>query len=280
MIFDIIKAIILGIVQGITEWLPISSTAHLILVQDILEFENVSASFFDTFKVVIQLGSIIAVIVLYFKKLFPYRKIEGAGFFKRMISDKEKWVLWIKIAIACVPAAVIGLLIDDIVDTVLSQNYVIAATLIVFGILFIYMERTKRKIKVTSLEKMTPKTAFYIGCFQTLALIPGTSRSGATIFGATMLGTSRPVAAEFSFFLAIPVMFGASFLKLVKHDGGFETFEVVLMLIGSLTAFIVSVLAIKTFMNYIRKHSFEVFGWYRILLGIIIIVVTAVQAIA
>ncbi len=283
-LWDIIKVIILGIIQGITEWLPISSTGHLILFENMLELKSVSDGFFDVFKVVIQLGSIIAVVVLYFKTLFPYKSIQnasyGAGFkkdsalfFKSVANDKKAWRLWFKIVIACIPAAVLGFLFEDMIDSVLSSSYVIAAALILYGIAFLWLENVKHKVKVESTERLKPHTAFFIGCFQALALIPGTSRSGSTILGATALGVSRTAAAEFSFFLAVPVMFGASALKLIGSAGDFTAKEWLLILIGSLISFIVSMAAIKFLINYIKKHSFVIFGWYRIILGIVILLV-------
>lgn len=283
-LWDIIKVIILGIIQGITEWLPISSTGHLILFENMLELKSVSDGFFDVFKVVIQLGSIIAVVVLYFKTLFPYKSIQnasyGAGlkkdsalFFKSVANDKKAWRLWFKIVIACIPAAVLGFLFEDMIDSVLSSSYVIAVALILYGIAFLWLENVKHKVKVESTERLKPHTAFFIGCFQALALIPGTSRSGSTILGATALGVSRTAAAEFSFFLAVPVMFGASALKLIGSAGDFTAKEWLLILIGSLISFIVSMAAIKFLINYIKKHSFVIFGWYRIILGIVILLV-------
>ncbi len=284
-LFNFIKAVILGIIQGITEWLPISSTAHLILFENLLSFKNVSDGFFNIFRVVIQLGSIIAVVVLYFTKLFPYKKPEGASygngvkkdtalFFKSMGNDKPTWLMWFKIALACVPAAIVGYFLEDAVDSVLSTPFVIAMALIVYGFAFLWLENTKHTVSTDSIEKLSFSKAFFIGCFQTLALIPGTSRSGSTILGATILGTSRTVAAEFSFFLAIPVMFGASFLKLLHGAGGLAAFEWMLIFVGFIVSFIVSVFAIKFFIDYIKKHSFVIFGWYRILLGIVILFAT------
>ncbi len=283
-LWDIIKVIILGIIQGITEWLPISSTGHLILFEDMLGLKSVSDGFFDVFKVVIQFGSIIAVIVLYFKTLFPYKRIENASygqgfkkdsalFFKSVANDVKTWRLWFKIVIACIPTAVFGFLFEDTIDSVLSSNYVIAAALILYGLAFLWLENARHRIKCDDLEKLKPHTAFFIGCFQALALIPGTSRSGSTILGATALGVSRKTAAEFSFFLAVPVMFGASALKLIGSAGAFSAKEWLLILIGSLVSFAISMLAIKFLINYIKKHSFVIFGWYRIILGIVILLV-------
>ncbi|MBR3289292.1 MAG: undecaprenyl-diphosphate phosphatase [Clostridia bacterium] len=268
--FEILKSIFQGIVQGVTEWLPISSTGHMLLLNELLPM-NVSKDFFDVFKVVIQLGSILAVLVLYFSKLNP---------FSAKKTDTEKrgtWSLWGKVLVASIPAAVVGLLIDDWVDGVLSTPLVIAIALIVYGVLFIVMESLHRTPSIDSFDKLSWRTALGIGVFQMLALIPGTSRSGSTILGATCLGATRPVAAEFSFFMAIPVMFGASGLKLVKAamDGSlfaFTSVEWLLLLIGFVVAFLVSVLVIRLFMNYIRRHDFKGFGVYRIVLGIVVLV--------
>lgn len=284
MLLDLLKALILGIVQGITEWLPISSTGHLILVENALSFQNVSNGFFDTFKVVIQFGSILAVILLYFKKLFPYKPIQdesgrnkkGAGhFFRAVFNDVYTWKLWGKIVIACLPAAVVGLLIEDAIDTVLATDYVIAAALIVFGIGFIWLEHISLKVKCDNVSALRPRTAVGIGLFQMLALVPGVSRSGSTILGASILGVGRSTAAEFSFFMAVPMMFGASAIKLLKNAGGFDGFEWALLALGTLVSFAVSVAVIKFLMGFIKKHSFAVFGWYRIVLGIIILAVNA-----
>ncbi len=287
-LWDIIKVIILGIIQGITEWLPISSTGHLILFENMLGLKSVSDGFFEVFKVVIQFGSIIAVIVLYFKTLFPYKKIENASygggfkkdsalFFKSVANDTKALRLWFKIVIACIPAAVLGFLFEDMIDSVLSSNYVIAATLILYGLAFLWLENARHKVRCENIDTLKPHTAFFIGCFQALALIPGTSRSGSTILGATALGVSRKTAAEFSFFLAVPVMFGASALKLLGSAGAFSAKEWLLILIGSFISFAVSMLAIKFLINYIKKHSFVIFGWYRIVLGIVILIVMSLS---
>lgn len=267
--FEILKSIFQGIVQGVTEWLPISSTGHMLLVDKLIPMQ-VSKEFFDVFKVVIQLGSILAVLVLYWNRLNP---------FSAQKTDAEKrgtWSLWGKVLVASIPAAVVGLIIDDLVDEVLSTPMVIAIALIVYGVLFIVMESVRRTPRIDSFEKLDWRTALGIGVFQMLALIPGTSRSGSTILGASCLGTSRPIAAEFSFFMAIPVMFGASGLKLVKaaKDGSLQLFtgtEWLLLLIGFVVAFVVSVLVIRLFMNYIRRHDFKGFGVYRIVLGIVVL---------
>jgi undecaprenyl-diphosphatase len=266
-LIEILKAIILGIVEGITEWLPISSTGHMILVDQFLQL-NMSDGFKEMFFVVIQLGAIIAVVVLYWKKLLPFsRKNE------KIMIKKNAFVLWGKILVACLPAAVIGLLFDDLLNAIFYNYQTVAVTLIFYGILFIIVENWKKDTRpeIRSLAQLSYKTALFIGIFQVLALIPGTSRSGATIIGAIILGTSRTVAAEFTFFLAIPIMFGASVLKLFKFGLVFTGFEVVILLVGMVTAYITSVYAIKFLMNYIKKHDFKVFGWYRIILGIIVL---------
>lgn len=256
---EIIKAIILGIVEGITEWLPISSTGHMILVDEFMKMD-VSAEFLEMFLVVIQLGAILAVVVIYFKTLLP--------------TDKATWIMWLKIVVACLPAAVIGLLFDDIFNALFYNWYTVAIALIVFGIAFIVIENRNKEIqpKVTHIDDLTYKQALIIGLFQVIAAIfPGTSRSGATILGGLMIGVSRTVAAEFTFFLAIPVMFGASLLKLVKFGFAFTAQEGMLLAVGMVVAFIVSIIAIKFLMGYIKKHDFKVFGWYRIILGIIVL---------
>lgn len=281
--WDIIVAAIQGVVQGITEWLPISSTGHLIIVEEFIPF-NRSEGFFDLFSVLIQLGSILAVIVLYFGKLNPFAPSKSAE------EKKSTWTLWGKVLIASIPAAVVGLLIDDWLDATEAEHkglfmYIIAAALIVYGIAFIVMECVVRRTHVNSLAELKPKTALGIGAFQMLALIPGTSRSGSTILGASLLGTSRTVAAEFSFFMAIPVMFGASGLKLLKAlmDGelaAFDTMDWLCLAVGFVVSFLVSLLVIRFLMNFIKKHDFKAFGWYRIVLGVLLIVLVATNVIA
>ena len=266
---EILKAIAQGVVQGITEWLPVSSTGHILLLDAVWKM-NASAAFFDVFKVIIQLGSIMAVVVLYWGKLNPFCGKKTAA------EKKGTWVLWSKVAVASIPAAIAGLALDDLIDTVLSVPVVIAAALIVYGIGFILMERVKnRKTTVTSLEELSYKRALGIGAFQMLALIPGTSRSGSTILGASLLGTSRTVAAEFSFFMAIPVMLGASALKVVKYflldDYAFTSQEWVLLAVATVVSFGVSLLVIRGLMAFIKKHSFQPFGWYRIVLGAVVL---------
>ena len=265
-LIEILKAIVLGIVEGITEWLPISSTGHMILVEEFIKL-NLSEAFKEMFLVVIQLGAILAVLFLYFHKLNPISTKKSAE------EKKETLSLWAKVIVACLPAAVIGLLFDDKIDEMFYNYITVAITLIVYGILFIIIENVNKgkKCKVNSLTELSYKTAFLIGIFQVLSLIPGTSRSGATILGAIILGTSRYVAAEFTFFLAIPVMFGASLLKIVKFGFAFTSLELMVLVVGMVVAFVVSVLAIKFLMGYIKKHDFKVFGWYRIVLGIIVV---------
>ena len=273
MFLDIIKSIIYGIVEGITEWLPISSTGHLILLEDLIPFKNVSAGFFEMYEVVIQLGSIIAVNLLFFKKLWPFQNkpsLEGA---ERYINLKSI-NLWLKVLVASLPSAIIGLPLDDILDTHLYNKTTVSITLILYGILFILVERLNksRTPKINKTSGITFKTAALIGCFQMLALIPGTSRSGATILGAILIGLSRPVAAEFSFFLAIPTMVGASLLKIVKFlsEASFTGEEIFILLVGMIVSFVVSVLAIRALMAYVKKKDFSFFGYYRIVLGLIV----------
>lgn len=268
---EIIKAIILGIVEGITEWLPISSTGHMILVDEFLKL-NVSKEFMDMFLVVIQLGAIFAVILLYWKKIFPFKYDNGIKI------EKDTFIMWIKIIVACLPAAIVGLLFDDKLNELFFNPTTVAIMLILFGILFIVIENYNKgkKSNINSLAEITYTVAIMIGLFQLIAAIfPGTSRSGATIVGALLIGVSRTVAAEFTFFLAIPVMFGASALKLVKFglDTGFAMTgnELTILLVGMVVAFVVSILAIKFLMSYIKNNDFKVFGWYRIILGIIVL---------
>ncbi len=278
IIFEIIKAIILGIIQGITEWLPISSTGHMIIVDALMPLKVysdavINKEFVDMFIVVIQLGSILAVLLLYFNKLNPFSVKKS----KEQRMDTIN--LWVKVAIAAVPAAIVGLLFDDYIDALLYNPLTVAITLIVYGILFIIIEKKKPTTKIKSLEALSYKTALLIGVFQMLALIPGTSRSGSTILGAILLGTSRTVASEFSFFLAIPMMFGASLLKLLKLQMSLDFIGIVILLVGMLVAFVVSIIAIKALMKYIRKNDFTVFGYYRIILGLIVIILSLLKVI-
>ena len=278
MFFEIIKAIIFGIVQGVTEWLPISSTGHLILVEQFLKFNEVPPNFWNVFEVVIQFGSILAVVLLYFKKIWPFTTNKDKGIKQSgplSYLDKNIMKLWGKILVACIPAAIIGLLFDEVFEKLFYNPFCIAFALIVFGIAFICVEnrKKKKKIKKDTTDKITYKDALIIGCFQLLAAIfPGTSRSGSTIIGSLLLGLSRPNAAEFTFYLAIPTMFGASLLKLLKFGLGFTGIELAILLVGMIISFIVSIIVIKFLMNYIKKHDFKAFGYYRIILGIIVLI--------
>ncbi|HHY28839.1 undecaprenyl-diphosphate phosphatase [Desulfitobacterium sp. PCE1] len=266
-IVEIFKAILLGIVEGITEWLPISSTGHMILVDEFIKL-NMSKAFMEMFFVVIQLGAIMAVVLLYWKKLNPFT-------FDRGVSIKQETIeMWFKIIVACIPAGVIGILWDDVFNALFYNYQTVAVMLILFGVLFIVIENYNKgkRPRVNQLSQITYTTAFMIGIFQLIAAIfPGTSRSGATIVGGLLLGVSRTVAAEFTFFLAIPVMFGASALKLLKFGFSFTGPELMILLIGMVVAFIVSVISIKFLMGYIKKNDFKVFGWYRIILGVIVL---------
>ena len=265
---EIFKAIILGIIEGITEWLPISSTGHMILVDEFLQL-NMSPQFKEMFFVVIQLGAILAVVVLYWKKIFPF------SFKKKPFVQKDIIVMWIKIVIACLPAAIVGLLFDDKINELFYNFQTVALMLFLFGLFFILVENYNKGKKplANDMKHLTFKMAIIIGLFQVIAAVfPGTSRSGATILGALLIGVSREVAAEFTFFLAIPVMFGASLLKLVKFGIAFTSFELVILLVGSAVAFVVSILAIKFLVGYIKKNDFKAFGWYRIILGVILLV--------
>ena len=265
---EIIKAIFFGIVEGITEWLPISSTGHMILLNELVKLD-VSKDFYDMFQVVIQLGAIIAVVILFWKQIWPVKKEKD-----KLTLDKNILSLWGKILVACVPAAIVGVLFDEVFEK-LFYNYVcVAIALIVFGIAFIIIENKNKgkNSKINSLAELSYNTVLLIGIFQLIAAIfPGTSRSGATIVGALLLGVSRTVAAEFTFFLAIPVMFGASLLKLVKFSFAFTGMELAILLVGMVVAFITSMFIIKFLMSYIKKHDFKVFGYYRIVLGIIVL---------
>lgn len=263
---DIIKVIVLGIVEGITEWLPISSTGHLILADEFLKL-GASAEFKEMFNVVIQLGAILAVLVLYWNKLWPFTTKEK-GYIK-----KKSFMIWSKVIVAVIPAAVAGFFLDDWMDEHLYNPWVVAAMLVIYGVLFIVVERLNagKKAQIISMKNLSYKTALLIGAFQVLSLVPGTSRSGATILGAMILGVSRTVAAEFSFFLAVPVMFGASLLKIVKFGFGFTGAEFVILAVGMLSAFVVSILAIKFLIGYIKKKDFKAFGYYRIVLGIVVL---------
>jgi undecaprenyl-diphosphatase len=265
---EILKVIFLGIVEGITEWLPISSTGHMLLVDEFIHL-NMSAAFKEMFFVVIQLGAILAVVVMFWKKMFPFQLKDKT----QPVIKKNTFIIWLKVIIACIPGAVITILFDDYIEAHLHTPMVIAATLIIYGLAFIVIEIWNRKNIpiIPSLEDISYRIAFLIGMFQVLSMIPGTSRSGATIIGALLLGVSRVAAAEFTFFLAVPVMFGLSAIKILKFGISFTITEFLFLVIGMITAFIVSVLVIKFLMGYIKKHDFKIFGWYRIVLGILVI---------
>ena len=274
-IFEVLRVIVLGIVEGFTEWLPISSTGHMILVEEIIPLHQ-PEDFKNVFMVVVQLGAILAVLFLYWNKLNPFSR-------KKRKAQREATIgLWIKIIIACLPAAIVGLPFDDILDTYLMNSYVVAAMLIIYGVLFIVLENRNANVTfpIQKTSQITLQTALFIGLFQLLSLIPGTSRSGATILGAMILGCSRGVAAEFSFFLGIPVMFGASFLKLVKFGRMFTGSEIVYLLLGMVVAFVVSILSIKFLLGYVRKNDFKFFGYYRIVLGVIVLAYFGITALA
>ena len=273
---EILKSILYGIVEGITEWLPISSTGHMILLEEIMPM-NVSKSFWSMFLVVIQLGAILAVVVLYWNKIFPFRKNKEGKY----TSVKSIWILWSKILVATIPAAIIGLALDDWIDAHLYNGFVVAIMLILVGVAFIYIENRNKDMRpsVNSLSALSYKDALIIGLFQVVAaVLPGTSRSGATIVGGLMIGVSRAVAAEFTFFLAIPVMFGASLLKLVKFGLAFSVLEFFILVIGMVVAFFVSIFVIRFLMSYIKKHDFKVFGWYRIVLGAFVLIFFSFRA--
>ena len=273
---EILKSIIYGIVEGITEWLPVSSTGHMILLEEIMPM-NVSKSFWSMFLVVIQLGAILAVVLLYWNKIFPFKKTREGKY----VSVKSIWILWSKILVATIPAAVIGLALDDWIDEHLYNGFVVAIMLILVGVAFIYVENRNKDMRptVNSLSALSYKDALIIGLFQVIAaVLPGTSRSGATIIGGLLIGVSRAVAAEFTFFLAIPVMFGASLLKLVKFGFAFSFLEFFILIIGMLVALVVSIFVIRFLMSYIKKHDFKVFGWYRIVLSIIVLIFFAIRA--
>ena len=294
MILEFLKSVILGIVEGITEWLPVSSTGHLILVNEFLNLnvssdEAANEAFIKMFDVVIQLGAIMAVVIIFWKKLFPFGKENNPhpwkkeGFGAYVKADIMQ--MWFKVVVACLPAAVIGLLVDDWVDKHFYNPWVVAIALITFGVAFILVENwnKNRKPKVSSIAELTYQAALIIGGFQLIAaLFPGTSRSGATIVGALLIGISRTVAAEFTFYLAVPVMFGASLLKIVKYvvkDGGtFSLAETGILLVGMVVAFAVSIFVIKFLMDYIKKHDFKVFGWYRIVLGALVLLYFGIKA--
>lgn len=267
-LLEFLKVIFLGIIEGITEWLPISSTGHMLLVDEFLQL-NASDEFKEMFFVVIQLGAILAVVLLFWKKMWPFRLGENK---RTVVVRKKVFSVWFKVIVACVPGAIVTLLFDDFIEAHLHTPFVIAAALIVYGVAFIVVEKHNqtRKPSIRKLSEIDYKTALLIGMFQVLSIIPGTSRSGATIIGALIIGVSRTAGAEFTFFLAVPVMFGLSFIKLLKFGLAFTGTELAILLVGSVSAFLVSLLVIKFLMNYIKKHDFTVFGWYRIALGIVV----------
>ncbi|MDE7204438.1 MAG: undecaprenyl-diphosphate phosphatase [Lachnospiraceae bacterium] len=267
---ELLKAILFGIVEGITEWLPVSSTGHMIILDEFIRLDC-TPEFLEMFLVVIQLGAIMAVVILFWNKIFPFQFRDRS----KPVIEMDKIMLWLKIVVACIPAAIVGLLFDDVFEALFYHAIPVALALIVFGVAFIIVERRNKgkKAKIRKLNDITFQTAFLIGIFQLIAAIfPGTSRSGATIVGALLIGVSRNVAAEFTFFLAIPVMFGASLLKLVKFGLSFTTLEAGVLIIGMLVSFFVSIFVIKFLMDYIKKHDFQIFGWYRIVLGAIVII--------
>ena len=275
---EFLKVLLFGIVEGYTEWLPISSTGHLILVEDIVKL-NQPEAFWSVFLVVIQLGAILAVIFLYWSKLWPFSPK------KSPMQKRNTWILWSKIILACIPAAVVGLPLDDFLDAHLYNSTVVALMLILYGAIFIWMENRDQGMEfpIQKTGELSYRTALLIGAFQCLSLIPGTSRSGATIIGAMLLGCARPVAAEFSFFLGIPVMCGASLLRIVKYllqEGAFTGEQWIIMLLGMLISFLVAVVTIRYLMSYIRKHDFKIFGYYRIVLGVIVLVFFGIKALA
>ncbi|MBQ2707589.1 MAG: undecaprenyl-diphosphate phosphatase [Clostridia bacterium] len=277
LFIEIIKALLYGIVEGITEWLPISSTGHLILLGEFVTLKQVSEDFVGVFEVVIQLGAILAVLVVFWNKIQPFaKKGEILGIMRR-----DKFMMWVKIVVACLPAAVIGLFFDDYIDALFYNGTTVGIMLVVVGIAFILVERrnAKRTPHVTDIDALTFRQALGIGLFQLLsAILPGTSRSGSTILGGLMLGVNRTVAAEFTFFLGIPVMFGASLLKLVKYGFAFTSAEIIVLIVGMVSAFAVSMVCIRFLMDFIKRHDFAVFGWYRIVLGAVMLVYFAVRA--
>ena len=273
-ILDVLKSILFGIIEGITEWLPISSTGHMILLEKICKFKEVSPNFFEMYLVVIQLGAIIAVVVMFWNKLWPFKKkqLENG---KSEVAVKPRIIeLWFKVIVGSIPAGILGIIFNDLLDKYLYNYVTVSVTLIVYGVLFIIVEQINRhrKPRVRKLTELSFKDSFFIGCFQALSLIPGTSRSGSTILGGIMLGNSRRVASEFTFFLAVPAMLGASLIKIIKFGFGFTVTEFVILFVGMITAFAVSLVVIRFLMNYIKNHTFTVFGIYRIILGAIVLI--------
>ncbi len=273
---NVIKSLIFGLVEGITEWLPISSTGHLIIAEKFMQFKDVSENFFEMFLVVIQLGAIFAVVVMFWNKLWPFKKVVVDEKGTTQLRVRNGIInLWLKVIVGCIPAGILGVLLDDILDKYLYNYKTVAIMLIIYGILFIVVENynKKRRPRLRKLTSLTFKDALIMGAFQALALIPGTSRSGATILGGITFGCTRRVASEFSFFLAIPVMLGASALKIIKLGAGISVTEIVILIDGMIAAFGISLLAIKLMMNYIKKHNFTLFGLYRIVLGILVLII-------
>ena len=266
-IIELVKALFYGVVEGITEWLPVSSTGHMILFEEFVKFQQ-SPEFMEMFRVVIQLGAILAVVVLFWNKIWPFCNDKSQNYLK-----KDSWNLWFRILVATLPALVLGLLLDDWLDAHFYNFVTVATMLIVYGVLFIVVESKRKNTtpRINSLMELTYRDALIIGLWQVLAMIPGTSRSGATIVGGLLLGASRAVAAEFTFFLAIPIMAGASLLKVLKFGLSFTTEEFAVLIVGMVVAFVVSMVAIRFLMAYVKKHDFKIFGWYRIILGIVLL---------
>lgn len=267
---ELLKAVLFGIVEGITEWLPVSSTGHMIILDEFIRLDC-TPEFLEMFLVVIQLGAIMAVVILFWNKIFPFQFRDRS----KPVIEMDKILLWLKIVVACIPAAIVGLLFDEVFEALFYHAIPVAVALIVFGVAFIVVERRNKgkRAKIRKLDDITFLTAFIIGVFQLIAAVfPGTSRSGATIVGALLIGVSRSVAAEFTFFLAIPVMFGASLLKLVKFGLSFTTLEAGVLIVGMLVSFFVSIFVIRFLMDYIKRHDFQIFGWYRIVLGAIVVI--------
>ena len=270
--FEYVKVILIGITEGITEWLPVSSTGHMLLFDEFVPM-NMSVKFKEMFFVVIQFGAILAVVAAFWRRMMPF-EVKN----KQFELKTDKIMMWVHVAIACIPAAVLGLLFDDFLEAHFGNALTIALMLIIYGVAFILVENynKKREPKIGSISQIDYKIALLIGCFQALSMIPGTSRSGATIIGALLLGVSRVVAAEFNFYLAVPTMLGASLLKLIKFGLDFTSDEIIALALGSVTAFVVSLFAVKFLMNYVKRHDFKVFGWYRIALGIVVLLVTMI----
>lgn len=272
--FDLLKVIFLGIVEGITEWLPISSTGHMLLVDEFLKM-NMTDDFKEMFFVVIQLGAILAVVVLYWKRMFPFQFKDKT----KPVIQKDIFSLWFKVVVACIPGAIVTILFDDYIEAHLHTPTVIAIALISYGVAFILIENWNktRTPKINTLSDITYQTAFLIGLFQVLSIIPGTSRSGATIIGGLLIGVSRVAVAEFTFYLAVPVMLGLSLIKVIKFGFSFSGAELVTLGVGTVVAFVVSILVIRFLMSYIKKHDFKVFGWYRIVLGALVLLIFAIR---